>query len=160
MKKKLILMIGQPGVGKSTYIQQRMNEHPEEKACVVSRDAIRFSLLESGDEYFDKEKQVFSTFIKDGKAALEKYDNVYMDATHLNPASRDKVLRHFRNMDVDLCAVYIHAPLELAILQNENRKGTRGYVPKEVIRRFFNSIIPPTIDEGFVEIKTIHKKGV
>lgn len=161
-EKRLILMVGQPGVGKSTYIKEQIeNNSQNKKIAVVSRDAIRFSLLEEGEKYFSKEKDVFLNFIAGGLNALNDNDEVYMDATHLNPSSRAKILNHFKDIpNLIFGAVYIKAPVELAIAQNEQRKGTRGYVPVDVIQKFFNAIVPPDFSEGFDEITIIHKEVV
>ena len=52
--KKLYVMCGGPGSGKSTWIKKNL---PTFKGYtkVVSRDEIRFSLVKEGEEYFSKE---------------------------------------------------------------------------------------------------------
>ena len=55
----LVLMIGVPGSGKSTWIQNRLTE----KDVWVSRDTIRYCLLEEDDDYFAKEDEVIKLFI-------------------------------------------------------------------------------------------------
>ena len=56
---KLYLMVGIPGSGKSTFIANTK----EVRTLIVSRDAIRFSMVSEGESYFKKEKEVFNTFI-------------------------------------------------------------------------------------------------
>ena len=52
--KKLFLLCGCPGSGKSTWARQRINTHG---GYHISRDEIRFTLLdERGGNYFDYEK--------------------------------------------------------------------------------------------------------
>lgn len=54
----LYVMIGIPGSGKSTWAKA----NKKEKDIYVSRDEVRFSLLQDGDEYFSKEKEVLKEF--------------------------------------------------------------------------------------------------
>ena len=53
-------------------------------------------MLKDEDSYFSKEKEVFKEFCKQIDIALQSYDNVIADATHLNFASRNKTLRNIR----------------------------------------------------------------
>ena len=57
---KLIIMSGAPGCGKSTYARKYCEEHKD--TVIVSRDAIRFSLLKDGEHYFSKEIEVLRLF--------------------------------------------------------------------------------------------------
>ena len=67
----LYLMVGAPGSGKSTYANNFINTYGK-PIKVVSRDAIRFSLLNDGAPYFSKEKDVFSKFTKEINEGVEK----------------------------------------------------------------------------------------
>ena len=65
--------------------------------------------------------------------------NVYADATHLNKASREKVLNKIKILPESINVLYIKTPLELCIERNEKRDG-RARVPKEVIKNMYNSL--------------------
>ena len=97
---ELNVMVGVPGSGKSYYIK---NHCSLPRDVVVSRDAIRFSLLQEGESYFSHENKVFrlfcdqinkSAFYKDlpWLTHLEGEGIVWADATHLNARSRAKLL--------------------------------------------------------------------
>ena len=45
----LIMMMGCPGVGKSTFVKEHCPEHID---TYVSRDDIRFSIVREDEEYF------------------------------------------------------------------------------------------------------------
>ena len=60
--------------------------------------------------------------------------------------------------NVEVTAVWIQVALETALEQNENRKDTRAYVPREVIRRMFNSIEAPSTKEKFINEVWIKKE--
>ena len=70
--KCLYVMCGVPGSGKSTFIKNHLFDfvESEDYVVVVSRDDIRFSLLNtdeaiSEDKYFSKEDEVWEKYIKD-----------------------------------------------------------------------------------------------
>lgn len=142
----LHILMGTPGSGKSTWIQNHLDEH----TVWISRDDVRFSMVAEDEEYFSKEKQVFKEFIRRIDNALENGYDVFADATHLNKASRNKLLRavnHKLALNVDV--IWIKTPLSECIYRNDNRKGTRSFVPRSVIRRMFYQIEKPEFEEGF-----------
>ena len=60
-KRKLYLMMGCPGSGKSTYLKTRFSQRP---LAVISRDEIRFSMVKENEEYFSRENEVYAEFIR------------------------------------------------------------------------------------------------
>ena len=75
MIKKIYLLCGCPGSGKSTYAKA----HIDDKTAWISRDKVRFSMVSEDEEYFSKEKEVFNTFIKEIKKAIKNdlIENIY-----------------------------------------------------------------------------------
>ena len=159
-KSKLYLLMGCPGSGKSTYLTNRIKDSTS-AITVISRDIIRFSLVSEDEEYFSKEDEVYNLFIKGIANALNFNNEVFADATHLNERSRAKTLRalgkHLKDVEVNV--IYVRVPLEVAIERNENRIGTRAYVPKSVIRRMWSQTTIPTKEEGFEHIYIIDENG-
>ena len=91
MKSKTLYIIsGVPGSGKDYFLNQYFGNSSNVK--IISRDVIRFSLIENDDEYFSKESLVFSKFCKAIREAFNEYDIVIANATHLNERSRNKLL--------------------------------------------------------------------
>lgn len=158
-KKKLYLMAGAPGSGKSHWINTHLNSFTG-TTKKVSRDTIRFSVLEEGDEYFSKEHIVYTTFVDEIKDGLLHYDNTIADATHLNPASRRKLLRSLGEdlKDVEVNIIIIDTPVAVCLNQNDQREGL-SKVPHSVVRRMFYSFVMPTLDEGFDNIIIYSKVG-
>lgn len=143
---KLYLMMGIPGSGKSTWIKNHLFPSCQ---VHVSRDNIRFALVNEGEEYFSRETEVFNSFVEQINTYLSKGYDVYADATHISKASRNKVLSKINSHPKEINLIWINGGLITALLQNEKRKDTRSYVPKSVIRRMHSQIETPDFEEGF-----------
>jgi predicted kinase len=122
------------------------------RGCWISRDSIRFSMVNENEDYFSKEKAVFKEFTKQISEALEEYDIVIADATHITKRSRAKILNALTVKPDKIKIFWVDTPLEECIKRNEQRIGTRAYVPNTAIRNMFNSLEPPTKEEGFDSI--------
>ena len=149
---KMYLMIGCPGVGKSYYIQQHKN--PGTK--VISRDVIRFNMLDDNDEYFSKEKEVYREFIRQIDEAIEANETFYVDQTSLNYKSRKKLFNSLKQQPDEIIAIYLKSSLDKILKQNALRKG-RAYVPEDAVKNMYYSIEEPKLEEGFDEIWTIER---
>lgn len=150
---KLYMMVGIPGMGKSTFVKKTIEGKKNLKW--VSRDVIRFSLVAEGEEYFSKEKEVFETFVKEIKDSLMAGMDVFADATHLNKASRAKLLKEVKQYAREVDAVVLHGNVNLALERNELRKGTRAYVPRSQMRRMATRLTMPSFVEGFTRIYVV-----
>ena len=158
--KKLYMLVGLPASGKSTWAKKRCSNNPN--AICISRDEIRFSLLKDGEDYFAKEKEVFKTFIASIQQAMSDafdYNEIYIDATHLNERSRQKVLNKLDINHWDIYLVNFITPIEICIERNSYRVG-RAFVPEETIRNMQNwrDIIKPVFKYDYHLIE-INEKG-
>lgn len=164
MITKLYIGCGAPGAGKSYYFCRFMNNliSKGKKVAYVSRDRIRFALLDSKDEYFDYEDEVWKIFVKKIQKQLDaNYPFIIADATHLTPKARKKLLDSLDLHGADIIPVSFEMSTEVCIKQNELRKNSDyAYVPKEVVRRMNEQFVYPTFDEDYkyAEIIRINKK--
>ena len=145
MNKTLWIMVGAPGSGKSWAARNILNKGLGWR--YVSRDEVRFSIITDEDEYFEKEDLVFSTFIQRIKSAIneEGIFNIIADATHLNWASRRKLLRAIGETNLDIIPVVMSAPIEEILQNNEERTG-RSCVPRSIVRRMNLQMTDPKDD--------------
>ena len=143
-KNKLYVLIGAPGSGKSTFAKKYLTD-----AVYVSRDIVRFSILQEGEEYFAREDEVYREFIWKIYDNLQNGKDVIADATHLNPRSRAKL---FDALPLDLqktevIGIFFKTSIETCLKRNDTRKGNKTYVPAGQVRRMFFCCDPPTFIE-------------
>ena len=158
-QKSVYLISGIPASGKSTYIKN--NLILSDKDIHISRDMIRFSLLNEDDNYFDKENIVFKNFVSEINKSIEdvNIENIYIDATHINEKSRLKVINKINlNNNCNLISIYFDTPYEICIKRNAKREGLEN-VPESALKRMFNDLTPPWLDKNieydkFIDIIT------
>ena len=158
-QKRLFLLSGPAGCGKSTWAKSQVEKNG---GIWISRDAIRFNIIEArGGDYFAYEDEVFDLFVSTVQGEINNPigTNIYVDATHLNKAARDRVLKRL-NLDLldEVNCVFFDVSAEVAIERNENRTGL-AHVPRSVIRRMWYQHEKPEANEQFTHIITIDKEG-
>ena len=141
----LYVMIGVPGSGKSTFLKE--NFEGKENVKIVSRDAIRFSLVKPDEPYFSKENEVQVEFWREINKGLEEGKNVFVDQTSITRASRKKLFKNVYGYN-KCFALVIATGLHDCIEQNQRRSG-RACVPTDVIEKMWNNYENPSLWEGF-----------
>lgn len=125
----------------------------------VSRDEVRFALLQDNDTYFANEKTVYKNFINTIQKYLDEGYSVIADATHINWASRHKLLNALCLTDVEVKVFMMKTNLAICIQRNDMRKG-RENVPNEVIVNMHNRMQHPRKDPyQYAEIWNIYDDG-
>ena len=147
---KLYLMAGAPGSGKTYWATHHLTENDK----YISRDEIRFSMLEDKDDYFARENEVFDEFIKQINNSLMIYYNVFADATHLNFASRNKTISRIHVPVDEINVVFLDTSLNTCIKRNAQRTG-RKFVQEIVIKNMYRSINFPEKEEGIKNVYVI-----
>jgi predicted kinase len=106
-------------------------------------------MLKDGEDYFAHENKVFDEFIRQINECLELgIDYVFIDATHVSPKSRAKLInRLLPDPSTILDFEIIDCGLETCIKRNAMRMG-REKVPTRAIKAMYNSFIPVTSGEA------------
>ena len=136
-RKKVWLLSGVPGSGKTTWVKEQI---AEKGGVHCSRDEIRFSLLKEGEDYFAHENEVVALWLEKVTNAINdpEVENIYVDATHLTEKSRQKTINALPKGEYFITTVFFDVPLEICIERNDNRTG-RALVPHSVIRSMYAS---------------------
>jgi len=152
MSKTLFVLVGPPASGKSTWAQEYLTSM-NESVLWVSRDKIRFSIVNENEDYFSQEKLVYSSFINSIKTGLETHDTVIADATHIAAGSRKKLFKALGDSikEVEVIAMVVKVDYKTALARNAERRG-REYVPPCVLESMYESFTIPTLEEGFNQI--------
>lgn len=147
---KLIMLIGIPGSGKTTHSKQISQEY---NAKVISSDRVRQTFVGI------KENEVFPTVYRLCVEELKEGRNVILDATHITPKVRKRSFDALDEYGVayEKIAYYIDTPVDVCVkrVEKRNQDPNELFLPIEVIYSYGKNIIPPSLDEGFVEIKII-----
>lgn len=149
MRNKIYLLCGPSGAGKTYWAKKNLKQGD----YYVSRDEIRYSLLKEGEDYFAHEEQVFNLFIKEIVRLMKltpELSDIYVDATHLNPISRNKVLSQLpiKQMKCKVVAVNFIGSVDTCLSNNSKRTG-RALVPTKTIREMHTRFIPANRHEKF-----------
>ena len=151
-KYNLYIMVGLPGSGKTTIAKKLIKIL--ENTTIVSRDEIRFNLLQENDSYFKYEKKVFNIFIDEINEKLKK-GNVIADATHISMSARHKLISKISTDYNKIIAIVINSNTYICIERNNQRIG-RAKVPEQVIWNMLkNAQFPNTEEENINEVYSL-----
>lgn len=157
---ELIVMVGIPGSGKSTWIANFLGFSGtiRKEYTVISSDNIIEDFAKSeGKTYSD----VFDKYIKqasnlvqlNAKNAFESRDNVIWDQTNLSVKSRRKILKLVPDEYYKIAVAFEPADMDEIWRRLENRsKETGKTIPPHVVNQMVRNYSPPTKNEGFDKV--------
>jgi D-glycero-D-manno-heptose 1,7-bisphosphate phosphatase len=143
-KKEIVVLVGIPGCGKSTFVERFLPYHRR-----VNLDSIH-ALLDPVNG-FDKKnlglaRNIESLMIEE---SMLKGVPVVIDNTNISEEKRSKYIEYARKHDADMVAVYFEPDLKKALKQNSERERK---VPKMAIIGMLKKYEPPRKEEGFLRV--------
>ena len=135
---ELIIFTGLPGAGKTTYYRA----HFAATHAHVSKD-----LMPNARRRDDRQE-------RDIEAALSAGKSVVVDNTNPSREVRAPLIALGRRHGARIVAVYFETDVRTAIMRNRQREG-RARVPDVAIFATRKKLVPPTLEEGFDEVRVI-----
>jgi len=142
---RLVVLVGLPGSGKSTYLAQL-------GVTGLSSDAIR-GLLADDETDQTIHDRVFQTlrYLLRQRLAIRR-PATYIDATNLTVEERRPYIGIGKSYGCDVEAVFFDVPMEVCRARNARRQRV---VPEEAMVKMAAKLAPPDIQEGFSRVTAI-----
>lgn len=141
----LVVLVGAPGAGKSTWAQRNGRG-----AVLIGQDELIDAITPDG---FEHEYRPVYAAAEDAiaRAALREGHTVIVDRTNRTRAHRERWLRIAREAECPAAAVVMATLPEVCRIRNRRRFGHRR-VSEERMERMLAALEPVRADEGFAGV--------
>ncbi|GMT33585.1 hypothetical protein PFISCL1PPCAC_24882 [Pristionchus fissidentatus] len=137
----LLMMVGLPGVGKSTWVRQYIRDHPEEQWDVINAEGVMAAMkvngMPRGRTHTGRWDMVLGLVAKALQKmvllAARRRRNYIVDLSNVNKDSRKRRLMHFKDF-TKKCLVIVPDEEEMVNRQmKQTRQEGASHVPAEAI---------------------------
>ncbi|XP_063688822.1 heterogeneous nuclear ribonucleoprotein U-like protein 1 isoform X1 [Bolinopsis microptera] len=159
---ELIMMIGLPGAGKTTYALKQMSEKPEKRYYLLGQDMIMGHLRNAAVKRYKLKwnrvvKLCSDIATEQLKLAGTKSRNYIVDQTNVYAAPRRQKLRIFENYKA-IAAVLVVTDTELIKRCKEREQVSPKHIPLPAVDEMKKNFTLPHEDEGlFSEIRYVEQ---
>lgn len=134
--KRLVLLVGIPGCGKTTLANQLVERGYRRLNADDIREELFGTAVDSRNPA-DAEK-VFAQFFARLEQALARSEDIVVDNTNINSKHRGPILqRAIRAGYEDIQLWILDVPLEICIQRNHERERR---IPDDVLQNYFNTL--------------------
>lgn len=162
MNKTAVVLVGLPGIGKSTLIQ-KINQDGNIFVYSTDSEIERLAFLE-GRTYTEAFDDLISTATKNMDylviEAVRRGEPIIWDQTNMSSKKRARILRKLQDYKVD-CFCWKIPETADEISEHERRLASRQdkQIPSFVIENMKRSFQLPTVEEGFNSVTILDING-
>ena len=138
MQPELIIFVGLQGSGKTTWY----HEHFAATHVHVSKD-----LMPNARNRDMRQQQQIDEALAAGRS-------VVVDNTNPSRESRAPLIALGHRRGARVIAIHFEAHVPTSLMRNRSRQG-KGRVPDVAIFRTKKQLVPPSLDEGFDEVRIV-----
>ena len=146
----IVITVGAPGSGKSTWIEKYKETHPH--MTFLSSDQLR-GVFGTSENDQSVSAQVFRHMENEVDRLLSEGKDVCIDATNMHRKAR-KPWVDLRNKHGAMLTAYVFVVDRNTLINRNQKRGAEGgrNVPVDVIDRMISYYVAPTKEEGFGQI--------
>ena len=148
MKGMLIVTVGLPGSGKTSWVKEFIEENQDKIIDIISSDKIREEVFNDIEDQ-NHNSEVFDLMKRRTKESLSQGHVAIYEATNISSKRRRALLKELNKYYDKAICLFKYKRLSNCQIDNEKRDKE---VPSDVIDRMYRNFEVPHKNEGFDEI--------